>query len=809
LSCTGYTLAFTGNNLVVIADDGNGGNITPSVTYPPGFASGPTDPVLNVTNNSACDVTLNSDAAATANTTCLNELLSLHVGTNCASQPSALTYLYFPPGYVSLNGRITPCGNGWLLFGSGPQRSYLRLVPNSAAFNTGTNTYWFNAPSVRGNDNFREFIYNLGFDVGYGNPNATALLVEQNNVGGERNVVIWSEDSNAVHGLDLSRPYPGPALSKNLAIYGFQNAVVSNQIEYSWTFDQLTTEGQTGTVLSTGPLKVSIQHWLSDNTATALAVAANGGVAVIDSEVLNGGGGNTGFTTANGGSLYVRNVTVKGYGTSEVDSGTGKPVTHAGNLMENWTGMAQSLFNSSQNAGSLHLPEEETPLPTDDPDQSNWTVLATTLSSWCSQISGSSSATVYAPPGAYTGSSTTYACSVPDTVNHINMYTSIDRSQEPKFIFTVAGSSSTPLVIDGCLYNVCTMVHTGTRTVVIQDTYLNGYNPRAGAGSIFMEDVAPYLGTVTPAATTFQPGQHLWARQYDVESGNSIQFQCSTCTLWILGLKTENAAPATDYVFNLSTRAQMEIFGSFFYALGAAGAGSYVGTANNSSFFMAPTFSYVNINGYNWQYWVQETQSGVTRNLSTPSQNAGNYLLPMYYSYGAAAATRVVGGSGKMDGSGKNGGSGSVNWLRRAGPRRDGWAMTESATVALIAAVPSTIPSSTHRWRRSPRSAAIRCVRSACASSASGTGPPRGTPATAAYGSLARPHAPLTPAISCNRISASPGPAAPAAPEATRPIAATDTITADRHRHQPAHPALAGPILRPQPAGVRPFGLRN
>ena len=66
------------------------------------------------------------------------------------------------------------------------------------------------------------------------------------------------------------------------------------------------------------------------------------------------------------------------------------------------------------------------------------------------------------------------------------------------------------------------------------------------------------------------------------------------------------------------------------------------------------------------------------------------------------------------------------------------------------------------------------------ASSASGTNPPRGTPATAVYGSLARPHVPTAPAISDSHNAASLWPVSPASLAATHPIAATDTDNCSR-----------------------------
>lgn len=628
-ACTGYSIIYVGNDLDVITSDGNGAQINNSIKYPPGFVGAlVTAPIIDVTSNGACNLV---GDGVTDNTTCLNSLLSQYSSGSCDNQPTYTRFLYFPPGTYLVSGQIDPCGNEWTLFGSGPQSSVIRLAPNSAAFNTGTNTAWFNPHSVApGNNNFVEFIFNLGFDVGYGNPNAIPFTTEQNNVGAERNVVIWSEDGNCPYVADLSQGFPGPALFKNVALYGCVNALYSNQQEYSWTFDQITTEGQTGTVLRSGSLKMSIQHWLSDNASTALLTAVNGAVSIIDSELLNGSG--IGINNSPGASVFVRNVIVTGYKPSESDSGTGTPITYTGNLTQNWTGAARSLFDSGQSPSSLYLTEAETPLPTDDPTQNNWTVLGTDVSNWCSQITGSLSVTVYAPPGTYAAGSGTESCSIPDSVNHINFYNAVSKNNEPHFSFTVAGASSTPLVIDGCPFFACAITHTGSRTVVLNDTALANFATYAGAGDEFLEDNAfPPFSTGPSYVVSFSPGQSIWARQFDVESTTLPGTLCNGCTLWVLGYKTENYPEITPPI-TLKNNARAEIFTSFFYPLNTAGTGTAPINLTNSAFFAAPVFSFVNVTGYGWQNWVQEQKGSNTLDLLAPSQNAQNYILNMYYS---------------------------------------------------------------------------------------------------------------------------------------------------------------------------------
>jgi hypothetical protein len=72
---------------------------------------------------------------------------------------------------------------------------------------------------------------------------------------------------------------------------------------------------------------------------------------------------------------------------------------------------------------------------------------------------------------------------------------------------------------------------------------------------------------------------------------------------------------------------------TFLYPLNTAGLGTFPISLSDSSFFAAPLFSFVNVNGYNWQYWIQEQNGLFTKTLASPSQNANNYLLNMYYSF--------------------------------------------------------------------------------------------------------------------------------------------------------------------------------
>jgi hypothetical protein len=71
-------------------------------------------------------------------------------------------------------------------------------------------------------------------------------------------------------------------------------------------------------------------------------------VAVLDSEILNGGSSTVGIVVDKGCALYLKNLISTGYSPTEIDSGSGTAVIRTGNIEQAWTGSAQSLFNSAQ-----------------------------------------------------------------------------------------------------------------------------------------------------------------------------------------------------------------------------------------------------------------------------------------------------------------------------------------------------------------------------------------------------------------------------------------------------------------------------
>ena len=547
-------------------------------------------------------------------------------------------YLYFPSGIYGIGARVIVFGNYWTMTGDGPQKSIIKLAPNAPEFNTGASAVsMITAASVNNNDNFSEIIQNMGFYIGPGNPLGSAIQWTNNNMGAVRNVLIWSADSHAKLGMYLGETYVGPTLLKDVAIYGTQTALsaTSPNNEYNLTGDEITLEGQE-TQAITANMATAFQHVLSDNSVPVFISTSLGRSALIDSELLGTNASSvTAITIATGNRLYFKNVSCVGYGHCESDNGNLLTFLPA----EGWTGAAQTIFDLGSTPGALTIPDTETPIPV-DPAASTWTMLGSDPTTWCSTITSSASTTVYLPPGTYT-SSANVSCTIPDTVNHLLMYDSKNSTTTngTTYTFTVAGSSTTPLVIDGCMHQSCSINHTGARTLVIRDTN-GGYQAAAGAGNVYFEDAA--IGGYLPKSTnepgpTFYSSQLVTGRQLDIEVGSATdptlypKIQCQGANVWLLGYKTEHDSPSIIE----TAQCKANLFGFYYYNTNTEISGSAPMVLTDSSLF-ATGFMNWNEVGYGPTNWVNETRSGTTQFLAMPgSGNSFGEPLNMFYSYGA------------------------------------------------------------------------------------------------------------------------------------------------------------------------------
>jgi hypothetical protein len=269
----------------------------------------------------------------------------------------------------------------------------------------------------------------------------------------------------------------------------------------------------------------------------------------------------------------------------------------------------------------------ETPV-VNDPRASQWTKLGSASADWATEIEKSKSSTVYLPPGVYASAGIT-EINVPDSVDHLQFFQSLDRTSSATLLLKVSGSAARPLIIDGCVYQKCEIVHTGSRTIVLKDSTLDSYVAKEGAGDLYVEDsiLASRGGERRPVQ--FYSHQHIWARQLNLEQHTQPKFICSGCSIWVLGYKTEEPTPS----LVLTNGAQAEIFGFFFYQNRAPDQPGSASIYVTDSSLFATGLTKVDVAGRGQPFWIIErrgakSSSLATRNIDTSQQ------VTMLYSYG-------------------------------------------------------------------------------------------------------------------------------------------------------------------------------
>ena len=90
-------------------------------------------------------------------------------------------------------------------------------------------------------DWFHNYVENFTFDVGAGNPGATALQFYSNNSGAVRDCRFVAGEGSGVTGLDLGhRDMNGPLLVRNCEVVGFQNGISTARAVNSQIFEHIT-----------------------------------------------------------------------------------------------------------------------------------------------------------------------------------------------------------------------------------------------------------------------------------------------------------------------------------------------------------------------------------------------------------------------------------------------------------------------------------------------------------------------------------------------------------------------------------------
>jgi len=462
-------------------------------------------------------------------------------------------------------------------------------------------------------DWFHNFVQDLTFDVGRGNAGAIGLQFYSNNTGAVRDCVIVSQDGQGDIGLDLGhRDMNGPLLVQRVSVNGFRRGVVTARAVNSQTFEHLSLAGQTEFGFDNHGQAISIRGLKSDNAVPA--VRSYGTLALIDSTLSGreGSGMFPAIANYNGGRIFLRDVTTRGYARALADvttpdyyaalrvTGVDKPGSEGPTVEEYFSHPATSPFGGL--VKSIQLPIKETPdVPWDDPN--TWAVVdrfgadptGQKDSSAAIQKAIDSGATTVFFPGFY-------ALEKPVTVRGkvrrlLGTGAWIDYTARSKPDFVIADGDAKVVVIESFAPIGGGIEIATNRTVVVRSVQCRQIKHQ-GKGLFFLEDV-------TTDDLRFNQDHQVWARQLNVEN-EGTHITNDGGKLWVLGYKTERGGTLAH------TKADgiSEIFGTFSYTTTAGKVAPMFVTEDANVFAF---FSEVCYTGDPFSVLIRETRNGVTK----------------------------------------------------------------------------------------------------------------------------------------------------------------------------------------------------
>ncbi len=466
-------------------------------------------------------------------------------------------------------------------------------------------------------DWFHNYVENLTFDVGSGNPGATALQFYSNNSGAVRNCRFIAGEGSGAIGLDLAhRDMNGPLLVRNCEVIGFQRGIVTAHAVNGQTFENITLRGQREIGFQNHGQAISIRGLSSENAVPA--VSSYGKLLLLDA-ALTGRGDATkapAIVNYNRGQIFLRDIKTAGYNRALADiatpdfaaafriNGEDKSGSLGPSIAEYCSQAPTSPFPSP--AHSLRLPVKETPeVPWDDPktwanvDSFGADPTGKLDSSTAIQKAMDSGASTIFLPGKYNLRTTVTIRGKVRRVVGLGGMINYGKGLHPDL--RIADGVSPVIVIEHF-----SSIHGGLeiatrRTLVMRSVADCDLTSTAAAdgGELFLEDF------VTHALKLRR--QRVWARQLNIENkGTHLVNDASD--LWILGYKTERGGTL------LETRngGRSEVLGGFSYTT-TAGKLAPMFVNDNSSVFAF--FAEVCFNGDPFAVRIQETRGGETKTV--------------------------------------------------------------------------------------------------------------------------------------------------------------------------------------------------
>lgn len=557
-------------------------------------------------------------------------------------QVSTGRFLYLPAGtYLISDSLVARDHEGqWramlTLQGAGRGRTILRLADRAAGFAdpthpkamlmTGSHNSPGDGPEGGGNKAFRNHVFDMTIDAGAGNPGAIGIEWAVSNFGCIGGVDLRGD---GVAGIALLRRIPGPGLIKQVTISGFAVGVDIGDIQYGVTIEDLELSGQSVAGLRIGDNLLHVRHLRSRNRVPAVLVTGRSGVLTLVDSRLEGGDPQRPAIDCNG-SLLLRAVETAGYRAAAVRA-RGQDIS----------GSSFAAFAAPSVAGSVPGPAllavEETP-DWHNPDPAAWQEVGPRLPGEADDTAAIQRAIDAGRATVWFRNDRIYCISdtvvIRGAVRQLHGFGSeislgaakapFSDPSHPRPLFRIDPTAGEELFIDHLFPNAqypgeLIFENRSPRTVVIR--HCGGWvgsggvarsyrNTAAATGRLFIEDV-------------FLPGwefrgQRVWARQFNPENwegdGSEAQVSNQGGQLWVLGFKTEGAAP----FLATTARGTTELLGAYNY-VSATKAETVPGASvpypvDDATAFLA--FTSENFRANDYAAYIRSARAGAVRTWS-------------------------------------------------------------------------------------------------------------------------------------------------------------------------------------------------
>ncbi|WP_246260150.1 glycoside hydrolase family 55 protein [Oxynema aestuarii] len=543
-------------------------------------------------------------------------------------------FLYFPDGTYLVCDTLTIAQTGKRYFfeGESRDRAIVRLKDNCPGFDNPEAPKPVIQTKGPAGQAFRNSLFDLTVDVGRGNPGAIAIEYLNNNQGTIRNVTVRSSDPQkyGFAGIALTLPWPGPGTIEDVAIFGFDRAVLVTFPEFGMVFENLHVEDQRLVGIENRANLLSIRGLTSRNRVPAIRnVDGRGLVVVLDSQ-LEGGSPDVSAIANDEGVLYARNIRTSGYRSAIANSGE----VIAGDRVDEYSSHGiYSLFPSTGSSLNLAI---EAPPETDSPPVEQWVSVANfgadgnddrDDTAAIQEAIDSGAAIVYFPNGKYIISNT---IELRGNLERLNLLESTITVSEPlngteNPVFRLQDGPSKSVILERFWgnyggRNFHWVEHASSRTLVLKNIAVGSAKAyrNSGSGKLFIKDMV--------ASDWIFKNQQVWARQLNPE-GDVTKIINDGSDLWILGLKTEDEGN----IIQTLNGGKTEVLGGLIYP----GSGdippdqaAFINRESDLSVVIAESHH----GGTRYTTFVRETRNGVTKTLTDgqlPPRGSARFI-PLY-----------------------------------------------------------------------------------------------------------------------------------------------------------------------------------